>query len=87
MAKRLTRRMEDGSVELADATVEEALARLACYEDMHLAIEEQLAVAERKLEERKAAGTLRGAAGNQLLAQKVALKTTLGMFEIYGIED
>lgn len=87
MGKRMTKRAEDGSVELADVTVEEALARLACYEDMHIAIEEQLAVAEQKLEERKAAGTLRGAAGNQLLAQKVALRTTLGMFEIYGIED
>lgn len=86
MAKRLTKRAEDGSVELAAGTVEEALARLACYEDMHAAIVEQLDVAEEKLEERKAAGTLRGAAGNQLLAQKVALKTTLGMFEIYGIE-
>lgn len=87
MAERMTKRMENGSVELEGVTVEEALARLACYEDMHLAIEEQLAAAERKLDERKAAGTLRGAAGNQLLAQKVALKTTLGMFEIYGIED
>lgn len=87
MTKRITERAEDGSVKLSGATIEEALARLASYEDMHDAIEQQLAVAEEKLEERKAAGTLRGAAGNQLLAQKVALKTTLGMFEIYGIED
>ena len=87
MAHRLTRRTEDGGVELLGATPEEALARLAAYGDMHAATEEQIGVAEAKLDEHKAAGTLRGAAGNQLLAQKVALKTTLGMFEIYGIED
>ncbi len=87
MAHRMTMRTEDGGVQLRGATPEEAIARLAAYEDMHDAIEEQLAVAEEKLEERKAEGTLRGAAGNQLLAQKVALKTTLGMFEIYGIAD
>ncbi|MDO4443040.1 MAG: hypothetical protein Q4B69_04120 [Slackia sp.] len=84
--KRLTSRAEDGSASIDPALYDEAIRRLAAYEDMHDDLEARLADLTEKLEQRKADGTLKGAAGNQLLAQKVALKTTIGMFDIYGIE-
>lgn len=84
--KRLTSRAQDGSASIDPAMLDEAIRRLAAYEDMHDDLEARLADLTEKLEQRKAEGTLKGAAGNQLLAQKVALKTTIGMFDIYGIE-
>lgn len=87
MARRLTMRAEDGTASVDPGMMQETIQRLAAYEDMHDDLEARYEDLEAKVEERKAAGTIKGAAGNQLLAQKVALKTTLGMFEIYGIED
>ncbi len=84
--KRLTSRNADGSASVDPGCVEEAIRRLAAYEDMHDDLEARLADLEEQIEERKAAGTLNAATGNQLIAQKVALKTTMGMFDIYGIE-
>lgn len=84
--KRLTSRAQDGSASVDSAVLDEAIRRLAAYEDMHDDLEARLADLTEKLERCKAEGTLKGAAGNQLLAQKVALKTTIGMFDIYGIE-
>lgn len=86
MARRLTTRAEDGTASVDPDMIQEAIQRLAAYEDMHDDLEARYEDLEEKVEERKAAGIIKGAAGNQLLAQKVALKTTLGMFEIYGIE-
>ena len=86
MAHRLTMHNEDGNVQLWKATPEQAIERLAAYEDMHDGIEEQLAVIEEKLEESQAEG-VDASKNSQLLAQRVALKTTLGMFEIYGIRS
>ena len=86
MARRLTTRAEDGTASVDPDMMQEAIQRLAAYEDMHDDLEARYEDLEEKVEERKAVGTIKGAAGNQLLAQKVALKTTLGMFEIYGIE-
>ena len=86
MARRLTTRAEDGTASVDPDMIQGAIQRLAAYEDMHDDLEARYEDLEEKVEERKAVGTIKGAAGNQLLAQKVALKTTLGMFEIYGIE-
>ena len=84
--KRLTSRAEDGSASVDPTLLDAAIRRLAAYEDMHDDLEARLADLTEKLEQRKAEGALKGSAGNQLLAQKVALKTTIGMFDIYGIE-
>lgn len=84
--KRLTSRAQDGSASVDPAMLDEAVRRLAAYEDMHDDLEARLSDLTEKLEQHKAEGTLKGAAGNHLLAQKVALKTTIGMFDIYGIE-
>lgn len=84
--KRLTTRAADGAASIDPAATEQAVRRLAAYEDMHDDLAARLSDLEDTIEKRKAAGTMKGATGNQLLAQKVALKTTLGMFEMYGIE-
>lgn len=84
--KRLTSRAEDGSASVDQDRIDEAIGRLAAYEDMHDDLVARLADLEETIAERKAAGTLNASTGNQLIAQKVALKTTIGMFDIYGIE-
>lgn len=53
-----------------EADLNEQLARLAAYERMHADIARQYEQYAAQVEERKAAGTMRGAIGNQLLAQK-----------------
>ena len=84
--KRLTSRAEDGSASVDQDRIDEAIGRLAAYEDMHDDLMARLADLEETIAERKAEGTLNASTGNQLIAQKVALKTTIGMFDIYGIE-
>lgn len=84
--KRLTSRAEDGSASVDQDRIDEAVGRLAAYEDMHDDLVARLADLEETIAERKAEGTLNASTGNQLIAQKVALKTTIGMFDIYGIE-
>ena len=84
--KRLTSRAEDGSESVDQDRIDEAIGRLAAYEDMHDDLVARLADLEETIAERKAEGTLNASTGNQLIAQKVALKTTIGMFDIYGIE-
>ena len=84
--KRLTSRAEDGSASVDQDRIGEAIGRLAAYEDMHDDLVARLADLEETIAERKAEGTLNASTGNQLIAQKVALKTTIGMFDIYGIE-
>lgn len=84
--KRLTSRAKDGSASVDQGRIDEAIGRLAAYEDMHDDLMARLADLEETIAERKAEGTLNASTGNQLIAQKVALKTTIGMFDIYGIE-
>ncbi len=84
--KRLTSRAKDGSASVDQDRIDEAIGRLAAYEDMHDDLMARLADLEETIAERKAEGTLNASTGNQLIAQKVALKTTIGMFDIYGIE-
>lgn len=84
--KRLTSRAEDGSASVDQDRIDEAIGRLAAYGDMHDDLVARLADLEETIAERKAEGTLNASTGNQLIAQKVALKTTIGMFDIYGIE-
>ena len=84
--KRLTSRAKDGSASVDQDRIDEAIGRLAAYEDMHDDLLARLADLEETIAERKAEGTLNASTGNQLIAQKVALKTTIGMFDIYGIE-
>lgn len=84
--KRLTSRAEDGSASVDQDRIDEAIGRLAAYEDMHDDLVARLADLEETIAERKAEGTLNASTGNQLIAQKVALKTMIGMFDIYGIE-
>lgn len=84
--KRLTTRDADGTASVDSSRIDEAIGRLAAFEDMHDDLEARLADLEETIASRQAEGTLNASTGNQLIAQKVALKTTIGMFDIYGIE-
>lgn len=84
--KRLTSRAEDGTASVDPSDIDAAIARLAAYEDMRDDLAARLADLEEDIAARKAAGALNASAANRLVAQKVALKTTIGMFDVYGIE-
>lgn len=66
--------------------IERALARLDAYERMHAFVLEQYEKFSAQVDERKAAGRMKGATGNQLLAQKMTFKGMLGMYELYDLE-
>lgn len=54
---------------------------------MHADIARQYEQYAAQVEERKAAGTMRGAIGNQLLAQKMTYKNILTMYALYDISE
>ena len=70
-----------------EADLNEQLARLAAYERMHADVARQYEKYAAQVEERKAAGTMRGATGNQLLAQKMTYKNMLTMYALYDIPE
>lgn len=69
-----------------DPDLEEKLARLAAYERMHADVARHYETYAAQVDQRKAAGNLRGATGNQLLAQKMTYKNILDMYELYDLE-
>lgn len=86
---RLTFRREDGSYAVAadalsaapEGYAGNAIERLAAFENAIGVVEEQLAAVEPRLEELKAAGRIRGAQAQQLLAQKLTYTSMLHMLE------
>lgn len=72
--------------EMTPEEIECALARLDAYERMHAFVLEQYEKFSAQVDERKAAGRMKGATGNQLLAQKMTLKGMLGMYELYDLK-
>lgn len=69
---------------MAETKLDDA-ARLAAYERMHAAVLAQYETYAAQVDERKAAGRLKSATGNQLLAQKLMFKNMLGLYELYDI--
>ena len=84
--KRLTSRAADGSASVDPDRLDEAVRRLAAYEDMHDDLEARLADIDELIADLSAQGESDAAQANRLIAQKVARKTTVGMFAVYGIE-
>ena len=68
-----------------DAETEANLARLAAYERMHADMIAQYEKFSAQVDERKAAGKMKGATGNQLLAQKMTYKNIVSTYELYDI--
>lgn len=83
--ERMTFKDEEGACAAPAETVQveggrasgPAIDRLAAFEDAAELVEQQLARTSAKLDELKAAGKLRSATGQQLLAQKLAFSSTL----------
>lgn len=84
--KRLTSRAADGSASVDPGCIDEAIRRLAAYEDMHDDLEARLADTDELIADLSVQGEADAVQANRLVAQKVALKTTVGMFAVYGIE-
>ena len=72
--------------EMTPEEIECALARLDAYERMHAFVLEQYEKFSAQVDERKAAGRMKGATSNQLLAQKMTFKGMLGMYELYDLK-
>ena len=78
--KRLT---APGGALLPGAAPEEALRRLAQYEDLQDSLEAQLASVLNKLEALRASDRTRSATYQQLLAQKLQLKDLLSRISLF----
>lgn len=61
------------------------LARLEAYERMHADMIAQLEKTTAQVDKRKAAGKMKGATGNQLLAQKLAYRNIVSTYALYDI--
>ena len=66
--------------------IERTLARLEAYERMHAFVLEQSETFAAQVDERKAAGRMKGATDTQLLAQQMTFKGMLGMYELYDLK-
>ena len=61
--------------------------RLAAYDRMYADLLKERDQVERRLEEHRAAGKLRGATHQQLLAQKLTVRNLVDRFAAYGIQE
>lgn len=68
-----------------DNEIAQKLARLEAYERMHADMIAQLEKTTAQVNERKTAGRMKGATGNQLLAQKMMYKNIVSTYALYDI--
>lgn len=68
-----------------DNEIAQKLARLEAYERMHADMIAQFEKTTAQVDERKAAGRMKGATGNQLLAQKMTYKNIVSTYALYDI--
>ena len=61
--------------------------RLAAYDRLHADLLKERDQVLSRLEEQRAAGKVRGATHQQLLAQKLTLQNLLSRFALYGIRE
>lgn len=84
--KRLTTRDDSGNAQIT-CTQEQALERLARYEDTHESLLEEYQQTCEKIEQLKKEGRMRGVTANQLIAQKMSLNAMLIRLKYTGIDE
>lgn len=84
--QRLTEKLADGSYTVAETLQEEALQKLAKYENFHDALQTQQQELTQKLEALRAEGKKNSVQFREALGNKVMATNTLALLRVHGIE-
>lgn len=83
---RVTNRIDEDEI-LLSCEQQQAIKRLASYEDAHEAVLKEYDRVSDQINQAKAQGRMRGVTANQLIAQKKSLQNVLSYFKRFGVDD
>ncbi len=83
---RITERTDNEEI-LLSCEQQQAIKRLASYEDAHEAVLKEYDRVSDQINQAKAQGRMRGVTANQLIAQKMSLQNVLSFFKRFGVDD
>lgn len=83
---RVTNRIDEDEI-LLSCEQNQALKKLASYEDAHEAVLKEYDRVSDQINQAKAQGRMRGVTANQLIAQKMSLQNVLSFFKRFGVDD
>lgn len=83
---RVTNRIDEDEI-LLSCEQQQAIKRLASYEDAHEAVLKEYDRVSDQINQAKAQGRMRGVTANQLIAQKMSLQNVLSFFKRFGVDD
>lgn len=83
---RVTNRIDEDEI-LLSCEQQQAIKRLANYEDAHEAVLKEYDRVSDQINQAKAQGRMRGVTANQLIAQKMSLQNVLSYFKRFGVDD
>lgn len=83
---RVTNRIDEDEI-LLSCEQQQAIKRLASYEDAHEAVLKEYDRVSDQINQTKAQGRMRGVTANQLIAQKMSLQNVLSYFKRFGVDD
>lgn len=83
---RVTNRIDEDEI-LLSCEQQQAIKKLASYEDAHEAVLKEYDRVSDQINQAKAQGRMRGVTANQLIAQKMSLQTVLSFFKRFGVDD
>lgn len=83
---RVTNRIDEDEI-LLSCEQQQAIKKLASYEDAHEAVLKEYDRVSDQINQAKAKGRMRGVTANQLIAQKMSLQNVLSFFKRFGVDD
>ena len=83
---RVTNRSDEDEI-LLSCEQQQAIKKLASYEDAHEAVLKEYDRVSDQINQAKAQGRMRGVTANQLIAQKMSLQNVLSFFKRFGVDD
>ena len=83
---RVTNRIDEDEI-LLSCEQQQAIKKLASYEDAHEAVLKEYDRVSDQINQAKAQGRMRGVTANQLITQKMSLQNVLSFFKRFGVDD
>lgn len=83
---RITERTDNEEI-LLSCEQQQAIKKLASYEDAHEAVLKEYDRVSDQINQAKVQGRMRGVTANQLIAQKMSLQNVLSFFKRFGVDD
>lgn len=83
---RVTNRIDEDEI-LLSCEQQQAIKKLASYEDAHEAVLKEYDRVSDQINQAKAQGRMRGVTANQFIAQKMSLQNVLSCFKRFGVDD